>query len=727
MVVCLVLLGQLRAKPFIAQSEENQSAVPVTVLPWKGEAYRTGAFLITPISLPLLNDLCSQIPVNIKMTREMLSLLITQSIFTQNNGNDFPFIRRVGYIALRLESMYSNIVKFVRTNNLCLGRDIPSEWKRFKVAFDNLWQIVAQIDGNAVTQETAKNLTTQRYLEHPPTPEGLIGVVVGGIVGIGLSSLGHALFGSSTPDVDAINRNLHKINDRLTITTSKLDLLAQNLTVNMQHIKVVLTSLQKENRDAYNKYSVDFNLDQVEKAASTLVILLRVADNSITLLRNNALNSDLLNLQSLELVLKEGKKHYPNMKFPIPTLDHSSKHLILNILQIDTIGPSQFVMKIPLVYNEGYNISSIIPHPIKLQNGKVLIAQAKDTILHNDQSYLTVSANELDGLGNGTYLLRNFEPIWNRNYSTCSLALLHRNKTALLEKCAFQSLSETENIHLTSTHNNRIIYFRERTAIELTCPTGKVRDMVLGAHVIPLECGLTTASVQWEAHQNINIDVSELLDRGENNVLDITRLPIHDINETNTMLHDSISEHISKINPEAFRFNFSAYDVSLETVQSIHLISFGSVSVLVLINTILITLIYIKKLRDWYTLGNRSVKEIANFTPRDSLTLQRIKTYMKSVPDKVRSTRSSIRSSTRRARSASNSFRHNLTRNIKGKEPTKSSIRKALKKLNLSSPDTPDRRSVATNTDKPVKTLYPNISGISTPEPRGDNIIFKAY
>ena len=66
-------------------------------------------------------------------------------------------------------------------------------------------------------------------------------------------------------------------------------------------------------------------------------------------------------------------------------------------------------------------------------------------------------------------------------------------------------------LYLTSNSRDRLIYALEKTAIELNCLEGKVRDNIQGFHTFPHECDIITDKVTWPARQEEKLQLVDLL------------------------------------------------------------------------------------------------------------------------------------------------------------------------------------------------------------------------
>ena len=171
-------------------------------------------------------------------------------------------------------------------------------------------------------------------------PPGVSVFFVETLVAVGAATIGGvvvSLFGGGTDHSEAIstlNDNVHKVNKKIHITNERIDVLSKNLTLSINNIKFILDNMLMAQQQAHSSYTIMWNLEQLKQASTNLLLLLKVADNSLTLLRSGFLNSDLLNLYTFKKVIAEGTQVYKDLEFPIIHLTRQNIPRIIPLLKI---------------------------------------------------------------------------------------------------------------------------------------------------------------------------------------------------------------------------------------------------------------------------------------------------------------------------------------------------------------------------------------------------------
>ena len=332
---------------------------------------------------------------------------------------------------------------------------------------------------------------------------------------------------------------------------------------------------------------------------------------SITLLRAGILNMELVKIETIQRVVKEGLESFPDLEFPISEITKKTLPDILKLMEIQDLGGGIFVAILPLVRKDTFEIFSLNPLPMQVSPDIFMIADINNVILKNSREYIITTDEMIIQLSNNTYLLKSTQPLWRINTSTCEWEALQQNVTNLLNLCNFKRLGMTGGVFLAETKHDRLLYVLDKTLVRLNCPDGNLRVSMEGLHNIPSECDIETELVKWPARQQRHIDVKQLLGKLPH-AFDITSLPIFTINESHKV-HESIEELISKLpnNESAFTFDFEKYDWTLEEVQSHTIIAYGILSTLVIISTIFLLILYVGKCRKTL-LKNGKTKKLKN-------------------------------------------------------------------------------------------------------------------
>lgn len=79
----------------------EETVSPVTVVPWKGTASTSGAFLIARINLGFLQQTCHKYAADLDVAIQVSRVLINTKLTGATNNQ----IKRYGYLLLKLETV----------------------------------------------------------------------------------------------------------------------------------------------------------------------------------------------------------------------------------------------------------------------------------------------------------------------------------------------------------------------------------------------------------------------------------------------------------------------------------------------------------------------------------------------------------------------------------------------------------------------------------------------
>ena len=105
-------------------------------------------------------------------------------------------------------------------------------------------------------------------------------------------------------------------------------MLSKSLTTSINQIRTILDNMVRLNNDHESKYSLTWNIEQIKGASTTILVLLKVADNTLTLQRPDYLNSNLLDLLTFKRVVEQERKFYSEIVYPFM---HLSKKIFRTI------------------------------------------------------------------------------------------------------------------------------------------------------------------------------------------------------------------------------------------------------------------------------------------------------------------------------------------------------------------------------------------------------------
>ena len=135
------------------------------------------------------------------------------------------------------------------------------------------------------------------------------------------------------------------------------------MTNAMQHIQVILDNMHTLQSGIENRHFLVWQVAQLKEASELSLILFKLAANSLSWLKSGVMSSDVVNSNSLNRILEEGKSIYPNMQFPIAEIPRNTIADVVSLFEIQNLGNNRFCIKIPLVKVKSYKIYNLIPYP----------------------------------------------------------------------------------------------------------------------------------------------------------------------------------------------------------------------------------------------------------------------------------------------------------------------------------------------------------------------------
>jgi len=604
---------------------------------WKGNATITGACLITKININFLHELCSNL-INASQITVKVTLVLKQSELIDRNAD---YVQRLTYLTLKLEKTFTSLIKYVDSLALCSNEHLDELWINYNTItlhLDTIWQKFkawktskqrtsfptstweTQVPVIITTIEASRPSNTQQGSR----PQSFLGIIAGLGVAFGVGAITSAipsLFGGSNNnvnDIKTLNNNIQKLSKQILITNNRIDVLAENVTNAINDVKVILNKIVAVSERAETLNTLLWNIDQIIDSYSELFQSFRIGKLIVTLLESGIITPDLIDIYTFNKIIHEGLSAFPDLTFPINITKYTLPDVI-KILHIEKVSHNNFLMMIPLTHKEVYQIYNVIPHPINIETKALVIAELNNVILVNNHSYIITSVDNIHSFNKEeNHIIKDIVPIYNLHHPTCEWVSFTKNLSAMINLCNYKKVGGTTEIHMSETPYYRLIHLPNLTQVELDCPEGKIRDSLEGLHKIPLECDIRTENVFWPARQTLKIDIINLLTQIPQ-PFDATKLPVININQT-TQIHSSIKALITKLPGEddSFTFNFEKYDLSLEEVQSYTIIAYGTLSILVILNSIFIGLMIIMKCKRWLT--NKSNKHDSEFPPRNSFT-----------------------------------------------------------------------------------------------------------
>ena len=605
----LLLSVATEATPLKWSRSRARDPVPTssTLIPWEGTARISGAFLLSRINLDFINETCTKFASMLETATEVAQVLEkTQLVGTSSNQQ-----KRYGYTFLRMDSEFRDTLYYLHDLVLCSGRgsELWSNFIKFRNQTSPVWKLLRVLGVSPIhTRTHSQGLSELMSLQNPTvnhTGNQLINLLYQArsnitlaprqpralfILGAGLGLIGGAIVtkifgGDSTEEIRKLNNNLSKNNKLIKLTNERVDILTKNISRSNEIIKSILDKMAENSKNSDIHYAIQWNLDQLVAVNLEIQNTFRLGELTLTLLDSGILNPDLINLNSLKAIIREGLELFPHLSFPVD-ISRFHLHYIVKILKVQRVGRMQFVMIIPLTGTQNYEVFTIIPHPIKISEHDLAIPKIKHTILKDkDDTYIITNRDRVQSISSSRHILLEVEPIFRQNFVTCEWAVFNGDTREILKKCNFEKAGRVNDTFVIDTDKSRLVYFTRETEVELDCPGKQLSTKLLGLHNISLACDITTHFIHWPARQTATIEIT--LNTTE--TFNTLELPIAFINK-DSEIHTSLKELINKLpkKNQSYTFDFEYYDLSLEEVQTYTILSQSCITILVIINSVLI-------------------------------------------------------------------------------------------------------------------------------------------
>ena len=682
------------ASPVFKKDHNDTLTDPVSISQWNGSGKIKGAYIISRINLPQIKSACDEVVSSLTVTIETIQMLIDSNLIHSSQNQ----IQQFSYMFLKLEKVYMDVVEYISNLSLCDNIvDIMNNYENLKVILDKVW-IKLTLWGNDNGQSPAivrvetlaanfsydeKILRINKWLEEnerssplklptkntthnqiirslnqirPPKTQSFPGLLIGFAVGVG--AIGSTLIGNLFNDnngkeIEALNENIQKIDRKIILTNNRIDVLDSKITNAIGNIKTILDKIVTVGREREVYEGVLWNLQQITENIIEIKASFKLMEIIVTMLESSIINSELIQLTTLQEIIKEGLRAFPELEFPLE-LNRLNMNEALKLVEIKRAGHNKFLMMTPLFRKTIFDIFRIVPHPVGVRS-ETLIAEINEIILVTNDTYIMTNTKNLLTINNMTHVLNTIEPIWSHNKMSCEWASFNKNIELMLQLCNYKRVGMLNSTIMTELEDIRLIHFAETTSIELNCPNGKVRDKVKGMYKLPLYCDLTTDQVHWPGRQVKEVDLTSLT--VEKTSFDITSLPIINI-DSSDKITNNIKELISDLPDENSTLTFSFKDISLEQVKTYSVIAYSSLSVIVFTHSIILGLMMLAKIKRWWTnrkyySRQRTIKRIKSKRDsfrgmRDSLRLKR-----RNWKNKARKIRNASLSGSQRSNSSS--------------------------------------------------------------------------
>ena len=631
MLLIGVVVVTVKASPLDwSRWREKLEPAPATLIPWQGSIFRPGAFVLARIQMNFINDSCSKFIKTMKTAVQVTRVLHDTAL----RGASHNQLARYGYILVRAEIELKDTLDYLTDLILCNGRDIWTGFKEFRNESSRVWTLlrarginqrqaglndinnVTILDNNSTLLtnfSSSGGNTSILELFHKNRPQ------FGGnrqpkavfLAGAGLGLLGGVLvskiFGANNAEeIAKINRNINRNNKNIKLTNERIDILAKNISRSQELVKKILEKIVETNKQQDVHLALLWNYDQIITLNNELTHTFEMAEMTLTLLDNHILNPELIQLDSLKAIIEEGLKLFPNLVFPL-TINRYWLHTIAQIIRVEKLGGMKYVMIIPLTHDQRYDIFTLVPHPIKIDNKTLALPRVQSILLKDqDETYMRTEKDNIYSITNSKHIMLDTSPIYRQSMMTCEWAVFQKKTEDILRLCDFVKAGETGDTFVIDADKHRLIFLTRETEVKLNCPGNQIKTRLTGLHNVSMSCDITTDRVHWPAKKTASIDV----DATDKISFDATELPIAELNRS-SKIHTSLRELVNKLPKETdpYTIDFDYYNLTMEQLHTYSIISQSTLTVIVLVNSVILgVIIYRYKYRST-TEGGRRTQE----------------------------------------------------------------------------------------------------------------------
>ena len=113
---------------------------PVTVIRWQGRAHIPGAFLLSRINLSFINQSCNSLSSDLDVATQVASVLNNVTLAGASNNQ----IKRYGFIMLKLEAEFNEVLDYLTALVLCPGRgsELWGKLTNFNRIISQVWKLL---------------------------------------------------------------------------------------------------------------------------------------------------------------------------------------------------------------------------------------------------------------------------------------------------------------------------------------------------------------------------------------------------------------------------------------------------------------------------------------------------------------------------------------------------------------------------------------------------------
>lgn len=314
----------------------------------------------------------------------------------------------------------------------------------------------------------------------------------------------------TTKTLTAFNETLSKVS----INEARLNTAIENLSISISNITMLADKLAIK-----VKISSIFNI--LESSLITLSFRLEDIINSILLSKNNVLHPSVITPYQLFQELNDNHRHLPNSEeFPI-LLDLDHMHIIINTSDLTSYiidNKIVFVLRIPLVNPEVYNLYHSIPLPIPHEINR---PDSYATVIPNTK-YICITRDKtkycnLDNLlackiiSNSHFICEATNVYSTSANPSCESEIISKVISALPNQCVTRLFHGIIDIWQ-RLENNRWIYVQSKPSkLSIDCTNSDVYEVTIsstGILNLPKHCVGYCKYMQLYPKSNLKIDAN---------------------------------------------------------------------------------------------------------------------------------------------------------------------------------------------------------------------------
>ena len=176
-------------------------------------------------------------------------------------------------------------------------------------------------------------------------------------------------------------------NKLLKLTNQRIDILANNVSSQISTIKTILDKIVKSQEMQDTHCAILWNLEQIVQSTTIVKNGFTSWEVTVTLLENDILNPELVNLNSLNKTVIEGLLSFSNLEFPVEINRYNTPQII-KLFKIQKISHLKFLVIIPLTHKTIYKAYNLIPRPLKIDHTSLVMREMKEVLLNGEWYYI---------------------------------------------------------------------------------------------------------------------------------------------------------------------------------------------------------------------------------------------------------------------------------------------------------------------------------------------------